>query len=216
MVKIAPSILSADFSKLGEEIRKVEKYSDMLHFDVMDGHFVPNITYGPVVLEAVRRVTKLPIEADLMIENPANYIEAFRNAGADILTVHVEADRHIHRTLGRIKELGARAGISLNPSTPASEIDYLLDDVDLVLVMTVNPGFGGQKFIESMLPKVRQVKEMIKRRKVKVEIEVDGGINAATGQKAANSGADILVAGSYIYNSKDPVEAIKALKEMNL
>ncbi|MBI3034305.1 ribulose-phosphate 3-epimerase [Candidatus Woesearchaeota archaeon] len=212
MAKVSPSLLSADFSRLGEQVKLVEKYSDQIHFDVMDGHFVPNITCGPAVLQAVRRSTRLPIEAHLMISNPSEFIEDFAKSGADIITVHIEADRHIHRTLNRIRGMDKKPGVSLNPSTPVSAIEYVLEEVDQVLVMTVNPGFGGQKFIESMLPKIRKLKELIRERGLQAEVEVDGGINAETAKKATAAGADILVAGSYIFNSKDPIAAIKSLK----
>ncbi|MBI2574670.1 ribulose-phosphate 3-epimerase [Candidatus Woesearchaeota archaeon] len=212
MVKVIPSILSADFSKLGEEIKKVEKYADGIHFDAMDGHFVPNITYGPVVLQAVRRATKLPIDADLMIENPDRYVEDFAKAGADIITVHIEADKHIHRTLNRIRELGRKPAVSLNPSTPVSAIENVIEEVDMVLVMTVNPGFGGQKFIETSLTKIRKLRELLDSKGLSTDIEVDGGINAETAKKAVASGATMLVAGNYVFNSADPVAAIKALK----
>lgn len=212
MAKVSPSLLSADFSRLGEQVKLVEKYSDQIHFDVMDGHFVPNITCGPAVLQAVRRSTRLPIEAHLMISNPSEFIADFAKSGADIITVHIEADRHIHRTLNRIRGMDKKPGVSLNPSTPVSAIEYVLEEVDQVLVMTVNPGFGGQKFIESMLPKIRKLKELIRERGLQAEVEVDGGINAETAKKATAAGADILVAGSYIFNSKDPIAAIKSLK----
>ena len=214
MVKVSPSILSADFSRLGEQIKLVEKYADMLHLDVMDGHFVPNITFGSLIIESVNRVTDLPIEAHLMIESPASYIQEFANAGADVITVHIEADKHIHRTLCKIKDLGKKAGVSLNPSTPASEIEYVLEEVDMVLVMTVNPGFGGQKFIDSMLPKIRKLKDLIREGNLKAEIEADGGINSETAKKAVAAGADMLVAGSYVYGSKNPAAAIQSLKKI--
>jgi ribulose-phosphate 3-epimerase len=212
MVKVSPSILSADFTKLGAEIKKLEKYVDMFHIDVMDGHFVPNITYGPIVLEAVNHVTKLPLEADLMISNPERYISDFAVSGADIITVHPEADVHLHRTLTKIRELGARAGVSLNPATPLTAIENVLDRIDHLLIMTVNPGFAGQKFIDSMLQKIIAAKKLIRVNKLKIPIEVDGGINAETAKKAVKAGADILVAGSYIYGSKSPISAIKSLK----
>ncbi len=213
MVKVAPSILSADFGNLGNELEKVEKFSDAVHFDVMDGHFVPNITVGPIVLEGIRKHTRLPIEAHLMIEKPDDFVDCFAKAGADIITVHVESGRQIGKTLARIRALGKKAGISLNPETPVSRIKPLLDKVDLVLVMTVNPGFGGQKFIESSLAKIRKVKSLLKEMDSSAEIEVDGGINGETARKAVEAGADILVAGSYIYRSGDPARAVKILKK---
>lgn len=214
MARIAPSVLSADFSDLKGQVQMVERYASRFHFDVMDGHFVPNITFGPVVLEALRRCTKLPIEADLMIEHPGRYIDDFARAGADIITVHVEADRHIHRTVGRIRDLGKKAGVSVNPATPVSAVEYILHEVDQVLVMTVNPGFGGQRFIESMLPKIKALKQFLKERKSVVEIEVDGGINIDSGRRCIAAGADMLVAGSYIYCSKNPVAAIRELSRI--
>jgi len=215
MVKISPSILSADLTQLGAEIRKLEKYVDMFHIDVMDGHFVPNITYGPIIMEAVRRTTRLPLEADLMISNPAQYVAQFAEAGADVITIHPEADIHVHRTLTKIRKHGAKAGISLNPSTPLSVIEQFLDKVDHLLIMTVNPGFAGQKFIPTMLKKITAAKRMIRAHNLKIPIEVDGGINAETAGKAVRAGADILVSGSYIYGSKDVRRAISKLKEIN-
>ncbi len=215
MVKIAPSILSADFSKLAEEIRKVEKYVDMLHIDVMDGHFVPNITIGLPVIRSIRTVTKLPFDVHMMVTNPDNYIDQFIDAGANLVTVHAETAVHLNRTISNIKKKGARAGVVLNPATPLSALDHVLGDIDVVLLMTVNPGFGGQSFIKSMLPKIKALKERIAKEKLDVEIEVDGGINADTARQAIAAGADILVAGSYIYESTDPVEAINSLRTAN-
>ena len=212
MVKIAASILSADFSKLADEIRKVENYVDMLHIDVMDGHFVPNITFGPPVVRSIRVVTKLPFDVHLMVENPDNYVDAFIDAGANILTVHAETAVHLHRTISNIKKKGAKAGVVLNPATPLSALDYILEDVDMVLIMTVNPGFGGQHFIKSMLPKIKALKQMIDKAKLDVEIEVDGGINADTARQAVAAGADIVVAGSYIYESTDLAAAVNSLR----
>ncbi len=213
MVKIAPSILSADFSRLSEEIKKVEKHVDMLHVDVMDGHFVPNITFGPPAVASIRKVTRLPLDVHLMIENPDEFIDAFADAGADSITVHVEAAKHLNRTISRIKGRKMKAAVALNPATPLSALDYVLGDVDMVLLMTVNPGFGGQGFIESVLPKIRELRERIGKRKLKVEIQVDGGINAETARMAVSAGADILVAGSYIYGSKDAAKAISSLRK---
>lgn len=214
MVKIAPSILSADFSKLADEIRKVEKYVDMLHVDVMDGHFVPNITFGPPVVRSIRVVTKLPFDVHLMVESPDNYVDNFIDAGANLLTVHAETATHLHRTISNIKKKGAMAGVALNPATSLSALDHILEDVDMVLIMTVNPGFGGQHFIRGMLPKIRKLKEMIDKSKLDVEIEVDGGINSDTARQAVAAGADILVAGSYIYESSDPAVAVDSLRNM--
>ncbi|WP_147532045.1 ribulose-phosphate 3-epimerase [Bacillus marasmi] len=213
MVKIAPSILSADFAKLGEEIKDVERGgADYIHVDVMDGHFVPNITIGPLIVEAIRPVTKLPLDVHLMIENPDQYIEAFAKAGADYLTVHVEACRHLHRTLGYIKSFGVKAGVVLNPATPVEMIQHVLEDVDMVLFMTVNPGFGGQKFIPSVLPKIKQLREMIDAKGLDIEIEVDGGVNAETARLCVEAGATVLVAGSAVYNQADRAKAIAEIR----
>lgn len=213
MVKIAPSILSADFSKLGEEIKDVERGgADYIHVDVMDGHFVPNITIGPLIVEAIRPVTKLPLDVHLMIENPDQYIEAFAKAGADYITVHVEACRHLHRTIHFIKSLGVKAGVVLNPATPVQMIEDIIEDVDMVLLMTVNPGFGGQKFISSVLQKIAAVKKMADDKELNIEIEVDGGINEVTAKLCVEAGANVLVAGSAVYNQKDRAKAIAAIK----
>lgn len=214
MVKIAPSILSADFSKLGQEITDVEQGgADLIHIDVMDGHFVPNITIGPLVVEAIRPITDLPLDVHLMIENPDQYLDAFAKAGADFITVHVEACRHLHRTIHHIKELGVKAGVVLNPATPVESILPIIDDVDMVLLMTVNPGFGGQKFIHSVLPKIRQVRDLALSRNPDLEIEVDGGVNEETAKLCVEAGASVLVAGSAVYNKKDRGQAIAALKK---
>ncbi|MGG5252994.1 ribulose-phosphate 3-epimerase [Neobacillus sp. SM06] len=213
MVKIAPSILSADFAKLGEEIADVEKGgADFIHVDVMDGHFVPNITIGPLVVEAIRPITKLPLDVHLMIENPDHYIEAFAKAGADYITVHVEACRHLHRTIHYIRSFGVKAGVVLNPATPVDSLQHVIRDVDMVLVMSVNPGFGGQKFIPEILTKIYQVKEMAKEKNPALEIEVDGGVNAMTAKLCVEAGATVLVAGSAIYNEKDRAGAIAAIR----
>ncbi|WP_019152829.1 ribulose-phosphate 3-epimerase [Robertmurraya massiliosenegalensis] len=213
MVKIAPSILSADFSKLGEEIKDVERGgADYIHVDVMDGHFVPNITIGPLIVEAIRPVTTLPLDVHLMIEKPDQYVEAFAKAGADIITVHVEACNHLHRTIQNIKSHGVKAGVVLNPATSVEMIKPIIDDVDMVLLMTVNPGFGGQKFIHSVLPKIKEVKEIIEARGLKTEIEVDGGVNEKTAKLCIEAGANVLVAGSAIYNETDRKRAIEGLR----
>lgn len=214
MKKIAPSILSADFTRLGDEIRAVEKAgADYIHIDVMDGHFVPNITIGPMIVEAARQVTKLPLDVHLMISNPDQYVEEFRKAGADIITVHAEAVNHLHRSIQLIRSSGARTGVSLNPATPLAELEYVLDDLDMVLLMTVNPGFGGQGFIKEVLPKIKKLKEMIKTRGLATEIEVDGGINADTIELVSSAGADVFVAGSAVFKSRDYGETIRVLRE---
>lgn len=207
MIKIAPSILSADFFEIREEIKDVEKGgADYIHVDVMDGHFVPNITIGPLIVEAIRPITSLPLDVHLMIENPDNYIPTFAKAGADIITVHVETCPHLHRTIQLIKSHGIKAGVVLNPHTPVSIIEHVLEDIDMVLLMTVNPGFGGQKFIHSVLPKIKQVAEMVRERNLQVEIEVDGGVNAETARLCVEAGANVLVAGSAVYNQKTVVK----------
>ncbi|WP_100403082.1 ribulose-phosphate 3-epimerase [Bacillus sp. FJAT-42315] len=213
MVKIAPSILSADFSRLGEEIKDVEMGgADIIHVDVMDGHFVPNITIGPLIVDAIRPITKLPLDVHLMIENPDQYIEAFAKAGADYITVHVEACPHLHRTIQLIRSHGVKAGVVLNPATPAQMIEHILEDIDMVLLMTVNPGFGGQSFIHSVVPKIRQVKQMIDEKGLDVEIEIDGGVNIETAKLCTEAGASILVAGSAVYNKEDRKQAIDEIR----
>ncbi|MCH6266053.1 ribulose-phosphate 3-epimerase [Neobacillus citreus] len=213
MIKIAPSILSANFARLGDEIKDVEKGgADYIHVDVMDGHFVPNITIGPLIVEAIRPVTKLPLDVHLMIENPERYIGAFVKAGADIITVHVEACTHLHSVIHQIKSAGIKAGVVLNPHTPVSLIQHILEDIDLVLLMTVNPGFGGQSFIHSVLPKIRQVARMVGEKNLDVEIEVDGGVNAETAKLCIEAGANVLVAGSAIYNQSDRGKAIREIR----
>lgn len=213
MLKIAPSILSADFAKLGEEITAVEKAgADYIHVDVMDGHFVPNITIGPLIVEAIRPVTKLPLDVHLMIDNPDQYIEAFAKAGADYITVHVEACRHLHRTIHHIKSFGIKAGVVLNPATPVNTIEHILKDIDMVLLMSVNPGFGGQKFIPEVLPKIRRVKEMADSIGKDLEIEIDGGVNSETAKLCVEAGANVLVAGSAIYDQEDYAAAISLIR----
>lgn len=213
MIKIAPSILSADFARLGEEIKDVELGgADYIHVDVMDGHFVPNITIGPLIVSAIRPVTKLPLDVHLMIENPDQYIDAFIDAGADIITVHVETCTHLHRTLQRIKSRGIKAGVVLNPHTPVSTIEHVIGFVDMVLLMTVNPGFGGQSFIPAVLPKIEQVAKIIKEKDLEVEIEVDGGVTPKTAKLCIDAGATVLVAGSAIYNQEDRKQAITELR----
>ncbi len=203
-VRIAPSILSADFASLGADIDTIIKAgADWIHVDVMDGHFVPNITIGPAVVKAIRKVTDAPFDVHLMISPVDPYIEGFAAAGSDIITAHIEAGPHIHRTLQCIKSLGKKAGVSLNPSTPASSICHILDIVDLVLVMTVNPGFGGQSFIEGQLAKISEIREMIDKTGRDIDLEVDGGINTETAKRVISAGADVLVAGTAIFGGGD-------------
>jgi len=213
MIKIAPSILSADFARLGEEVQAIAQAgADYIHVDVMDGHFVPNLTIGPLVVEAVRKVTDLPLDVHLMIEAPDRYIADFASAGADLITVHQEAVPHLHRTVQLIKSLGKRAGVSINPATPASTLDVILDELDLVLVMTVNPGFGGQGFIASGLAKIAALRREIDRRGLTVELEVDGGVKIANIGRIAAAGADVFVAGSAVFSSADYAATIGELR----
>jgi ribulose-phosphate 3-epimerase len=213
-IKVAPSILSADFSKLAEEIRSVEEVgADLIHVDVMDGHFVPNITLGPLVVEAVKPHAKLPLDVHLMIENPDLYIPNFVQAGADIISVHAEATRHLHRTLQLIRSHGVKASVALNPHTPLSMIEHVLTDLDMVLLMTVNPGFGGQKFIPNVLEKIRNLRRKLDAMGLQhVEIEVDGGINPETSSLVREAGANVLVAGNAVYNAPDRGEAIRQIR----
>jgi ribulose-phosphate 3-epimerase len=205
-VKIAPSILSADFARLGEQVSEAEASgADYIHVDVMDGHFVPNISIGPPVVRAVRRVTRLPLDVHLMIEEPERYLADFAAAGADNITVHVETCPHLHRTVQQIKELGCRAGVVLNPSTPVVALEEIFPHVDLVLVMTVNPGFGGQAFIEGMLPKIQRVRAMREEQSSQAEIEVDGGIGPETAHLVVEAGARVLVAGSAIFDAPEGI-----------
>jgi len=214
MTKIAPSILSADFSKLGEEIKEVENGgADYIHVDVMDGHFVPNITIGPLVVNAIKPVTTLPLDVHLMIENPDQYIPAFAKAGSSIITVHQEACIHLHRTIQLIKDHNVKAGVVINPATPADVLLPILPDIDLVLIMTVNPGFGGQLFIPSALKKVEQIAAWRKEMKLSFEIEVDGGVNPKTAIQCTDAGADVLVAGSAVFNQQDRAAAISAIRQ---
>lgn len=214
MVKVAPSILSADFARLGAEIEDVERGgADWIHVDVMDGMFVPNITIGPLVVDAIRPVTKLPLDVHLMIEEPDRYIPQFAKSGADIITVHQEACRHLHRTIHLIKEQGVKAGVVLNPATPLVTIESMLEELDLVLLMTVNPGFGGQKFIQSVLQKVSALRSMLDERGLfHVEIEIDGGVNPETARLCEAAGATVLVAGNAVFNQKDRAQAIAAIR----
>jgi ribulose-phosphate 3-epimerase len=208
-IRIAPSILSADFGRLDEEVRAVEAAgADWIHVDVMDGRFVPNITLGPVVVDAVRRATKLPIDVHLMIVEPERYVDDFRKAGADCISVHVEVSPHLHRTLQHIRSLGAHAGVVLDPHTPEEAIRYVLGDLDLVLVMSVNPGFGGQSFIPAALPKLRALRRMIDRAGLDVALEVDGGVSPATSGEVVGAGARVLVAGSAVFGAVKHGEAV--------
>jgi len=215
-IKIAPSILSADFTRLGQQIAEAEAAgADYIHVDVMDGHFVPNLTIGPVVVEAVRRATRLPLDVHLMIEAPERYLADFCAAGADHLTVHVETCPHLHRTVHQIKELGCRAGVTLNPATPASSLEEILPFVDLVLVMTVDPGFGGQAFIEGMLPKIRRVRQMLNEIGSQAELEVDGGIDPEIAPRVIQAGAEVLIAGSAIFCAREGIAAAIARLRRN-
>jgi ribulose-phosphate 3-epimerase len=211
VIKIAPSILSADFAALGADIARVESAgADQLHVDVMDGRFVPNITIGPPVVAAVRKRTRLPLDVHLMIVEPERYISEFVAAGADMVTIHLEACTHLQRALAQIRELGAKAGVALNPSTPAAALEYVLDDVDVVLVMSVNPGFGGQSFIPSAHRKIREVRTLLGARPV--DVSVDGGVKAGLAKSLAEDGASVLVAGSAIFGAADPGEALRAIR----
>ena len=211
---MAPSILSADFARLGEEIQAIEAGgADWVHIDVMDGHFVPNITIGPLIVKAIRGITERTFDVHLMIENPDDYIEQFAEAGADVITVHVEAAVHLHRTVQVIKAQGCKAGVSLNPATPLSTLDHILSDLDMVLLMTVNPGFGGQKFIDSALPKIERLRKTIVERGLEIAIEVDGGINAQTIGSVAKAGANVFVAGSAVFGTDNYGKTITELHQ---
>ena len=215
MKLIAPSILSADFSKLGDEIRAVEKAgADWIHIDVMDGHFVPNITIGPLVVDAVKKVTDLTLDVHLMIENPDKYIQAFADAGADLITVQVETCVHLNRVIQMIHQTGAKAGAVLNPSTPLSTLDWELENLELVMVMGVNPGFGGQKFIPAALDKVRALRSIIQEKGLKTLIELDGGVNKKTIKEIADAGVDVLVSGSAIFGNDNYIETIQDFREL--
>ena len=214
MALLAPSLLSADFLRLAEEIARVEAAgADWLHLDIMDGHFVPNLTFGPPVVAAIRKISKLPLDVHLMVSNPAALVEQFAEAGADYLTVHVETEPHLHRLVNRIRELGVKPAVTLNPATSVDLLDEILSEVDMVLVMSVNPGFGGQKFIPASLDKIRRLRQKLKRLDRQVLIEVDGGVNQETAPQLIEAGVDVLVAGSAVFGSADMKATIAALKQ---
>ena len=214
MIKLAPSILSADFARLLEDVKKVEQAGcEYLHIDVMDGHFVPNITLGPAIVKSLRKDVNMVFDTHLMIENPDNYIKDFVDAGSDIIVVHGEACNHLHRTIQNIKSYNIKAGVALNPATPIETIKHVLEDVDMVLIMTVNPGFGGQSFIKGMIEKIEELKNLIDEKKLKVDIQVDGGIKPDNIDKVVKAGANIIVAGSAIFNSDNICETVKIMRE---
>ncbi|MCS7236291.1 MAG: ribulose-phosphate 3-epimerase [Armatimonadota bacterium] len=215
MIRLAPSLLSADFARLGEQVAEAERAgADWIHVDVMDGRFVPNLTVGPLVVEALRRCTRLPLDVHLMVEDPDGLLPAFRAAGADRISVHVEACRHLHRTLARIRELGAAPGVALNPHTPPEAVEWVLEEVDTVVVMTVDPGFGGQQFLPSMVRKVEQLAHLRRERGLDFELQVDGGIDAGNAAQVVQAGATVLVAGHFVYRHPDGVAAaLRALRE---
>ena len=212
-IRIAPSILSADFGRLADEVRAIEEAgADVVHVDVMDGRFVPNITIGPLVVQAVRKATRLPVDVHLMIVEPERYVEAFAGAGASLISVHAEVSPHLHRTLQAIRAAGARPAVALNPSTGLEAVEYVLGDLDMVLVMTVNPGFGGQKYVDACTGKVRRLRALAETRRPELEIEVDGGVNAATAGTVAAAGANVLVAGTAVFGAPDYRKAIAELR----
>ena len=214
MKKIAPSVLSADFGRLAEEIKAVEEAgADWIHLDIMDGHFVPNLTIGPPVVKALRKTTALPFDVHLMIENPDRYLDAFIDAGSDILTVHIETTVHLHRTINHLRERNIKAGVALNPSTPLWTLEEIISDCDLILIMTVNPGFGGQHFIPSMIPKIRRTRDMITKHAKPVLMEVDGGISPDNIQVVSDAGADVFVAGAAVFGSDDYHYTIRQMKK---
>ena len=214
MIKISPSILSSDFTRLGEEIRAVEEAgADLIHIDVMDGHFVPNITIGPLIVKAAKDITSLPLDVHLMISDPDRYIDDFVKAGADIITVHAETVYHLHRTIQVIKKMGVQAGVALNPATPVEMLNYILTDIDIVMIMSVNPGFGGQQFIPEAISKIEAVRKMIERKGLATEIEVDGGINEKTISRVYQAGANIFVAGSAIFLEDDYKKVIDTMRK---
>ena len=214
MIKLAPSILSADFARLLEDVKKVEKAGcEYLHIDVMDGHFVPNITLGPDIVKSLRKDVNMVFDTHLMIENPDNYIKDFVDAGSDLIVVHAEACRHLHRTIQNIKSYNVKAGVALNPATSIESIKHIIEDVDMVLIMTVNPGFGGQSFIESMLEKIKELKQLIDDKNLNVDIQVDGGIKPDNIHKVVEAGANIIVAGSAIFNSENIEETVSLMRK---
>jgi len=215
-VKIASSILAADFGCLYEEIKKVEKEADLLHFDIMDGHFVPNITFGPEVVASLREKTSLPVEVHLMVDNPQQWIEPFAQAGSDTVIFHLETSFHAYRLITSIKEKGIKVGVALNPSTSLENLKYILSQLDMVLLMTVNPGFGGQTFLSECLPKIRDLRQICRERELFFDIEVDGGINQQTALEAVEAGANILVVGTAIFSMVNPQKAVRKLKEIIL
>lgn len=213
MIKIAPSILSADFAILGDEIRKIEEAgADMVHIDVMDGHYVPNLTIGLPVIKSIRKITKLPFDVHLMIDNAEQYLEHYYEAGADIITVHAEAVKHIHRVIQTIHKLGIKAGVALNPGTPLCMVEPVLEDVDMILLMSVNPGFGGQSYIPAVTGKIRELRRMLDERNLNTDIQVDGGIDATTVKDVIEAGANVIVAGSAVYKAEDTREIISILR----
>jgi ribulose-phosphate 3-epimerase len=215
MIKLAPSILSADFSRVGEAVRMAEDAgADLIHLDIMDGHFVPNLTLGPQAVSSIKKITRLPIDVHLMVENPGFFIPLFHEAGADWISIHVEASTHLHRDISLIKELGRQAGIALNPATPIHLLNDILRELDYILVMSVDPGFGGQKFVDSTLQKIRQLRSWIGGQKLSIPIEVDGGINPANAETLIEAGAEILVVGAAIFAAEDPVRVIARLKDI--
>jgi len=215
MIRLAPSILSADFSRIGEAVRLAEDAgADLIHIDVMDGHFVPNLTLGPQAVSSIRKITRLPIDVHLMVEKPGFFVPLFKKAGADWISIHVEASTHLHRDIGLIKELGGKAGAVLNPATPIHLLKDILKELDFILLMSVNPGFGGQKFIESTRQKVRELRNWIEGQKLSIPIEVDGGISTTNAADLIRDGAEILVVGAAIYAADDPIGVIRELKEI--
>ncbi len=213
MVKITPSMLAADFGRLAEEVKSVEEGgADFLHFDIMDGRFVPNLSFGPIIVKSVRNITRLPFEAHLMVAEPDRFISPFIEAGVDMITVHIECSARPYAVIGAIKSSGKKVGLALNPSTPLDTVEYLLNKVDMLLVMTVDPGFSGQQFIREMLPKIRKARQMIDEQKLDVELAVDGGVNEKTAPLAIREGAEVLAVGSAVFGGKDPKKAIEALR----